>query len=197
MIADILKVKETQMRNILKFGLMSAVAAVALAQTPAAQGMDEDVLAIATQGALSDSMQGFRKLADDEAGSIWGGLNYDLPRVHQWADFDQYGFMSYYEAIYPLNVTRSELNGGRLNIGAGESASDFNAFANLFMASGGLYIGLNVDFKTNRTMQMLLDGNFRPVANTAFTNRLLNFIRTYYVIRFGNDRAQYSSSLYR
>ena len=181
------------MRKLLKFGLMSAVAAVALAQTPA-QGMDEDVLAIATQGALSDSMQGFRKLADDEAGSIWGGLNYDLPRVHQWGEFDQYGFMTYYEAIYPLNVTESEYNGRKLNIGAGDSTSDYKAFENLFYASGGLYIGLNVDFKTNRTLQLILDGNGRPVANTAFTNRLLNFIRTYYVIRFGNDRAQYRSA---
>ena len=102
-IADILKVKKTQMRNILKLGLISAVTAIALAQTPAtaAQGMDEDVLAIATRGALSDSMQGFRKLADDEASQVMGGI--DVSRnylVHRLPDnFGNPQRLMYYQEI--------------------------------------------------------------------------------------------------
>ena len=139
------------MRNILKFGLMSTVAAVALAQTPAAQGMDEDVLAIATRGALSDSMQGFRKLADDEAGSIVGGLNYIYSLVDEGGTPDSYGFLMSYYAYYPMELTDSEKNGQRLNIGAGENYSDYNEFVQL---AGGidkrLYIRLEVNFQTSQ-----------------------------------------------
>ena len=91
------------MRNILKLGLISAVTAIALAQTPAtaAQGMDEDVLAIATQGTLSDSMQGFRKLADDEASQVMGGI--DVSRnylVHRLPDnFGNPQRLMYYQEI--------------------------------------------------------------------------------------------------
>ena len=87
------------MRNILKLGLISAITAIALAQTPSAiqtQGMDEDALAIASRGALSDKMQGFRKLADDEAGSVIGGLDYNVGLVRQYGYADRYNFLAYY-----------------------------------------------------------------------------------------------------
>ena len=184
------------MRNILKLGLISAVTAIALAQTPAtaAQGMDEDVLAIATRGALSDSMQGFRKLADDEAGSIFGGLAYSPSRCTkcEYGYPDQYNFLAYFTSYYPLELTSSEKNGGRLNIGAGESYSDYNDFVKLEGSVGGLAIRLEVNFQTNTTRQSIVNGAGNAISSSAFTNRLLNFSRIYYLNQFGNDRAAFA-----
>ncbi|MDE7316587.1 MAG: hypothetical protein K2N12_02495 [Helicobacter sp.] len=175
------------MRNILKFGLMSAVAAVALAQTPAAQGMDEDVLAIATRGALSDSMQGFRKLADDEAGSIVGGLAYFsgtgfiMPSGYRGYDVSAY---------YPILLTASEVNGQRLNIGRGESHEDFYEFALLSSTYGQLFFHIGVNYRTNTVTKQIVDLDERRV-NTPFANRMLQFVSSYYNTRFGQDRARY------
>lgn len=115
------------MRNILKFGLMSAVAAVALAQTPAAQGMDEDVLAIATQGALSDSMQGFRKLVDDEAGSVIGGVGYGKQFFYRGVT-DNSGTVQYYRSYYKVKLTDEELRTRKIDIGSGLNAADYMNF---------------------------------------------------------------------
>ena len=182
------------MRNILKFGLMSAVAAVALAQTPAAQGMDEDVLAIATRGALSDSMQGFRKLADDEAGSIFGGLAYYPSRCTscEYGYPDQYNFLSYFTSYYPMALTSSEKSSRKLNIGAGDSSSDYSEFAKLADSSGRVFIRLEVDFRTNTTRQSIVNSSGQAIGNSAFTNRLVNFTRSYYLDQFGRDRAQFT-----
>ncbi len=182
------------MRNILKLGLISAITAIALAQTPSAiqtQGMDEDVLAIASRGALSDKMQGFRKLADDEAGSIVGGLDYNVGLVRQYGYADRYNFLAYYYADYPLKLTPNEMSGKRLNIGAGESFSDYNTFTNLTRSFGGLYLRLEVNFQTNRTRQFVVNSRGQ-VINNAFTERLLNFSRIYYLNQFGTDRVQFT-----
>ncbi|MDE7316586.1 MAG: hypothetical protein K2N12_02490 [Helicobacter sp.] len=67
------------------------------------QAMDEDVLAIASRGALSDSMQGFRKLADDEASQVMGGI--DVSNIfHRHRLSDNFGnpqrLMYYQEIIF-------------------------------------------------------------------------------------------------
>ena len=146
-IADILKVKETQMRNILKLGLISAVTAIALAQTPAtaAQGMDEDVLAIATRGALSDSMQGFRKLADDEARQVRAGIN-----ITQWYGFqhrDYYGMPQQLTIYYEINFERGEEASGYARIG--NSSSTKSNYAQ-FMVENRPVNGATLHFKINK-----------------------------------------------
>ena len=133
------------MRNILKFGLMSAVAAVALAQTPAAQGMDEDVLAIATRGALSDSMQGFRKLADDEARQVRAGIN-----ITQWYGFqhrDYYGMPQQLTIYYEINFERGEEASGYARIG--NSSSTKSNYAQ-FMVENRPVNGATLHFKINK-----------------------------------------------
>ncbi|MDE7316536.1 MAG: hypothetical protein K2N12_02240 [Helicobacter sp.] len=98
------------MKNILKLGLISAITAIALAQTPSAiqtQAMDEDVLAIASKGALSDKMQGFRKLADDEAGSIVGGLGF-TGYYFGFGGRDSYGFEQFFNAYYQLDLNAQD-----------------------------------------------------------------------------------------
>ncbi len=185
------------MKNILKLGLISAITAIALAQTPSAiqtQAMDEDVLAIASKGALSDKMQGFRKLADDEAGSIFGGLAYYPSRCTscEYGYPDQYNFLSYFTSYYPMALTSSERSSRKLNIGAGDSSSDYSEFANLADSYGRVFIRLEVDFRTNTTRQSIVNSSGQAIGNSAFTSRLVNFTRSYYLDQFGRDRAQFT-----
>ena len=118
------------MKNILKLGLISAITAIALAQTPSAiqtQGMDEDVLAIASKGALSDKMQGFRKLADDEAGSIFGGIEYARQFFYRGVT-DNSGTVQYYRSYYKVELTKTESFSRKINIGNGLNAADYMNF---------------------------------------------------------------------
>ena len=177
MIADILKVKETQMRNILKLGLISAVTAIALAQTPAtpAQGMDEDVLAIATRGALSDSMQGFRKLADDEAGSIWGGVNYTYDFYRGITDNS--GTVQYFKAYFRASPDGDEERLRKINIGNGYNAADYMNFKFIEDTQRGEYVYIEASYVRGKgDSYQVMKGTTNRVTYvtylTEFTSRL-------------------------
>ena len=167
------------MRNILKFGLMSAVAAVALAQTPAAQGMDEDVLAIATRGALSDSMQGFRKLADDEAGSIVGGVDY-VPTTERGI-VDNFGNLQYYKRYYSVEPSGDERKQRKIDIGNGLNAADYMNFTFIEDTQRNEYVFIEISYVSGRgTGAQVMKGNPKTGLGstvtylTDFTSRLAN-----------------------
>ncbi len=146
------------MRNILKLGLISAVTAIALAQTPAAQGMDEDVLAIATQGALSDSMQGFRKLADDEAGSVIGGVNY-IPTTERGI-VDNFGNLQYYKRYYGVQLTSTESSKRKLDIGNGLNAADYMNYEFINDPQRNEYLFIEISYVSGRgTSAQVMKGN--------------------------------------
>lgn len=111
---------------------------------------------------------------------------------HQCGNPKRYGFIAHYCADYRLQLTKNEKRGRRLDIGAGKSLDDFKAFVGLSEAlENELYLRIEMDYRANRFTQRLVNKNGQSIRHDDFTERLMSFIRTYYVRKFCDDKERY------
>lgn len=111
---------------------------------------------------------------------------------HQCGFPKRYGFIAYYCADYRLDLTKNEEIGRRLDIGSGKNSNDFKAFVKLLgTLENELYLRVEMDYRTNRFIQRLVNKKGQSIRQNDFTERLMAFIRTYYVRKFCDDKERY------